>query len=96
LPAGAEFYLGSNGTTHFAAATLDEARIYARVLDAKEIAALYESERPKTLPGGPVKTPPAGHAKAPAKPAPAEPAKPTPSAPAAPAAHPKSTPKPAK
>jgi hypothetical protein len=48
LPPGAEFYLGSDGSTHFAAATLDEARIYARELDAKEIAAIYENERPKT------------------------------------------------
>jgi hypothetical protein len=47
LPAGAEFYIGSDGSTHFAAATLDEARIYARELDANEIAAIYESERPK-------------------------------------------------
>ena len=51
LPAGGEFYLGSDGGAHFAAATLDEARIYARELDAKEIAAIYESERPKTPPG---------------------------------------------
>jgi uncharacterized cupredoxin-like copper-binding protein len=51
LPPGAEFFLGSDGGTHFAAATLDEARIYARELDANEIAAVYEGERPKTPPG---------------------------------------------
>ncbi|MEP6671763.1 MAG: LamG-like jellyroll fold domain-containing protein [Chthoniobacter sp.] len=103
LPPGAEFYLGSNGSTHFTAATLDEARIYARVLDAKEIAAIYENERPKGPVGGPPpKAPAGGHAKPAAadqpKPAPVEPAKPAPAAPAkpAPAAHPKSTPKPAK
>ena len=57
-PAGAEFFLGSERrTTHFAAGTLDEARIYARVLDAKEIAALYENERPKTTPGEHGKSP---------------------------------------
>ena len=50
LPAGAEFYLGSDGGSHFAAATLDEARIYARELDANEIAAIYESERPNATP----------------------------------------------
>lgn len=56
LPPGAEFYLGSNGSTHFAAATLDEARIYARALDAKEIAAIYENERPKGPVGEHAKT----------------------------------------
>jgi hypothetical protein len=88
LPKEAEFYLGSNGSTHFAAATLDEARIYARVLDAKEIAAIYENERPKTPPPG-------------AKGAPGEQEKPAPSgrgksSPSAAAVQPKSTPKPAK
>jgi hypothetical protein len=52
LPVGAEFYLGSDGGAHCATATLDEARIYARELDANEIAAIYESERPKAPPGG--------------------------------------------
>ncbi|HEY3901901.1 MAG TPA: LamG-like jellyroll fold domain-containing protein [Chthoniobacter sp.] len=46
LPADAEFYLGSQGKKHYANAILDEARIYARVLDPKEIAAIYENERP--------------------------------------------------
>jgi hypothetical protein len=50
LPANAEFFLGSSGDEHFAGATLDEARIYGRVLDAREIAALYERERPKMTP----------------------------------------------
>jgi uncharacterized cupredoxin-like copper-binding protein len=50
LPAEAEFYLGSGGKTHYTDGILDEARIYARVLDAKEIAAVYENERPKTPP----------------------------------------------
>ncbi|EDY18537.1 blue (type 1) copper domain protein [Chthoniobacter flavus Ellin428] len=62
LPPGAEFYLGSNGSTHFAAATLDEARIYARALDAKEIEAIYENERPKAPVSAPVK-PTSKHAK---------------------------------
>lgn len=101
LPKDAEFYLGSNGSTHFAAATLDEARIYARVLDAKEIAAIYESEKPKTPPPG-AKEPPGEHPKSAAKertkPSAPEPSKPAPAA--TPAAHskpaPKSTPKPAK
>jgi uncharacterized cupredoxin-like copper-binding protein len=54
LPVDGEFYLGSSGKRHFANAILDEARIYARVLDPKEIAAIYESERPKTpLPPAP-------------------------------------------
>ena len=48
LPIDAQFFLGSSGKTHFTAGTLDEARIYARVLDGKEIEAIYESERPKT------------------------------------------------
>jgi hypothetical protein len=48
LPPEAEFYLGSSGRKHYAAAVLDEARVYARVLDPKEIAAVYENERPKT------------------------------------------------
>ena len=103
LPKDAEFYLGSNGTTQFAAATLDEARIYARVLDAKEIAAIYESEKPKTTPPPPgAKEPPAEHTKPAAKertkPAATEPVKPAPAAtPAArPKTAPKTTPKPAK
>jgi uncharacterized cupredoxin-like copper-binding protein len=58
LPAEAEFFLGSSGKAHFAGATLDEARIYARVLDAKEIAALYEAERAEASPKMFVKTPP--------------------------------------
>ena len=45
LPAEAEFFLGSNGQSGFAGATLDEARIYARVLEPKEIAQLYEADR---------------------------------------------------
>jgi uncharacterized cupredoxin-like copper-binding protein len=48
LPIDAEFFLGSSGKSHFTAGTLDEARIYARVLDGKEIEAIYENERPKT------------------------------------------------
>jgi hypothetical protein len=58
LPAEAEFFLGSSGKTNFAGATLDEARIYGRVLDAKEIAALYEAERAEASPKMFVKTPP--------------------------------------
>jgi uncharacterized cupredoxin-like copper-binding protein len=50
LPKDAEFFVGSSGKANFAGATLDEARIYARVLDAKEIAALYENERSKAPP----------------------------------------------
>ena len=50
LPPEAEFYLGSCGQQHYANAILDEARIYARVLDPKEITAIYESERPRTPP----------------------------------------------
>ena len=37
LPVGAELYLGSQGGRGYAHATLDEARIYDRVLDEKEI-----------------------------------------------------------
>jgi azurin len=44
LPAGAELFLGSAGGKSFAAATLDEARIYDRVLDETEIHAIYERE----------------------------------------------------
>jgi len=55
LPPDAEFYLGSSGKQHYANAILDEARIYARVLDPKEIAAIYENERPKTPPAKPAK-----------------------------------------
>ncbi len=47
LPADAEFFLGSSGPTRLAGATYDEASIYSRVLNAREIAALYEQERPK-------------------------------------------------
>jgi uncharacterized cupredoxin-like copper-binding protein len=50
LPIDAEFFLGSSGRTHFTAGTLDEARIYARVLDGNEIAGIYENERPKAPP----------------------------------------------
>jgi len=50
LPPDAEFFLGSSGKANYAAAVLDEARIYARVLEPKDIAALYESERPKAGP----------------------------------------------
>jgi hypothetical protein len=55
LPPDAEFYLGSSGKKHYANALLDEARIYARVLDPKEIAAIYENEHPKPTPALPVK-----------------------------------------
>ncbi len=44
LPAGAEFFLGSAGGKGFAAATLDEARIYDRVLPETEIKALFDRE----------------------------------------------------
>lgn len=44
LPAGGELFLGSRGGRGFAAATLDEMRIYDRVLDEKEIAALYDRD----------------------------------------------------
>jgi hypothetical protein len=79
LPTDAEFFLGSSGKANFAGATLDEARIYGRVLDAKEIAALYESERPK----GPPKPTPKPASKPNATPAPAStPAAKTPAKPA--------------
>ncbi len=48
LPAGAELYLGSSGKTHYAGATLDEARIYGRTLNDQDISALYLSELPAT------------------------------------------------
>lgn len=71
LPGEAELFLGSMGKAGFAGATLDEARIYARVLDAREIAALYETERGK----GPPKPAPKPDAAAETKPsAPAKPA----------------------
>jgi hypothetical protein len=73
LPADAEFYLGSSGPTHRTAGIFDEARIYARVLDAKDIFALYESERPpppKPAPPAPQKTA-AKSTPAPATPTPA-------------------------
>jgi len=56
LPNNAEFFLGSSGKVNFAGATLDEARIYGRALEAKEIAALYESERQKAPPKSATKT----------------------------------------
>ncbi len=104
LPADAEFFLGSGGQTNFAGATLDEARIYGRVMDAKEIAALYQSEHPKVIPKivakptpSPVATPPPKPAATPApKPAatprPTTPPKPTPKA--TPATKPTPPPKP--
>lgn len=48
LPAGAELFLGSAGGKNFAAATLDEARIYDRVLTDAEISALFQREQPAT------------------------------------------------
>jgi uncharacterized cupredoxin-like copper-binding protein len=63
LPPGAEFYLGSDGNVHMTAATLDEARIYARELEAKEIGDIYESERPKAGTGGPPPATPRAHGK---------------------------------
>ena len=45
LPAGAELFLGSGGTTGFAAATLDEVRIYDRVLTGAEIKTISDRER---------------------------------------------------
>lgn len=84
LPAEAEFFLGSSGKVNYAGATLDEARIYARVLDAKEIAALYTAERGS---GPPKPTPKPDPAAASDKPtAPAKPAtKPSAKTPAKPA-----------
>jgi len=83
LPGEAEFFLGSIGQAGFAGATLDEARIYARVLDAREIAALYEAERGKGPPQPAAKPDAAAETKpaAPTKPAP-KPAAKTPSKPA--------------
>jgi uncharacterized cupredoxin-like copper-binding protein len=78
LPADAEFFLGSSGQTHFAGATLDEARIYARVLDANEIAALYINDRIKPPPKPPAAPPP----KAAVTPAPKPTATPAPTKPA--------------
>jgi hypothetical protein len=45
LPAKAPIFLGSVGGAKFAAATLDEVRIYDRVLADEEIRALYENDR---------------------------------------------------
>lgn len=45
FPAKASIFLGSVGGAKFAAATLDEVRIYDRVLTEAEIRALYESDR---------------------------------------------------
>jgi azurin len=44
FPAGAEFFLGSEGGSKNAAATLDEVRIYDRVLTAPEIQALVDRD----------------------------------------------------
>jgi len=85
LPENAEFFLGSGGASNFTGGTLDEARIYGRVLDPKEIAALYESERSKNPPKPLVKPTP--------KPAPTATPAPTPAA--TPAPKPATTPKPA-
>lgn len=68
LPADAEFYLGASGQTHRTAGLFDEARIYARVLDAREIATLYADEQPKAPPKS-APTPPR-KAAAPATPTP--------------------------
>jgi uncharacterized cupredoxin-like copper-binding protein len=59
LPANTEFYLGSSGGANFTGGTFDEARIYGRMMDAKEIAALYESERGKGPPKPVAKVTPA-------------------------------------
>ncbi len=45
LPAGAELFLGTSGTTGFAAATLDELRIFDRALTATELQTIYNRER---------------------------------------------------
>lgn len=92
LPANAEFFIGSSGQGNFTGATMDEAHIYARVLDAKEIAALYESEKPKVPPkyaAKPTPKPGAASSKAGSEPA----ATPTPK-PAATASKATPTPKP--
>jgi len=52
LPAGAELLLGARGAKGFAAATLDEVRIYDRVLSAAELKTIYDRER-ATLPPQP-------------------------------------------
>jgi uncharacterized cupredoxin-like copper-binding protein len=105
LPKNAALFLGSSGKTNFAGATLDETRIYARVLDAAEIAAIYANERPKTPLKAPTTpapkatpTPPAKPETTP-KPAAAKtsstpPAKPTPTPPAKTTAKPTPTPPP--
>jgi hypothetical protein len=50
LPDNAQLFLGSLGGSHFAAATLDEARIYDRVLSEAEIRELYQSVHAQALP----------------------------------------------
>jgi azurin len=45
LPANAPIVIGSEGGTKFAAATLDEVRIYDRALSDDEIRALYDGDR---------------------------------------------------
>jgi hypothetical protein len=45
LPANAPIVIGSAGGTKFAAATLDEVRIYDRALSDDEIRALYDADR---------------------------------------------------
>jgi hypothetical protein len=45
LPPNAPLFLGSVGGAKFAAATLDEVRIYSRALTPDEVRALYESDR---------------------------------------------------
>jgi azurin len=47
LPAGAPIFLGSEGGAKFAGATLDEARIYDRVLTDEEIRGLAADRSPK-------------------------------------------------
>ncbi|MEA3208914.1 MAG: hypothetical protein QOE70_1971 [Chthoniobacter sp.] len=49
LPPGAEVFLGSAGSAKFAAATLDEARIYDRALSDAEVLALYQSDRQPSI-----------------------------------------------
>lgn len=46
LPPDGEIFLGSTGKANFAAASLDEVRIYDRVLADEEITALYTADRP--------------------------------------------------
>ncbi len=72
LPKDAELFLGSSGKTNFAGAVLDEARIYGRVLEPKDIAALYEAGRAKAAPKPLPKETPPKSAKTPAAKTPAK------------------------